>query len=126
MSIDPAMAAVDTFYRDVEPAEAERRVSALRVTTAAIFSEPADHRPGGLCHQPLSSAPKIGRSALIGSSRWLTEPTPTSCDGPRATTHFSPALPTSPRCLQTARPRAERLRSRIADEQPGSMALAHR
>ena len=41
MSIDPAMAAVDTFYRDVEPAGAERRVSALRVTTAAIFSVPA-------------------------------------------------------------------------------------
>jgi alpha/beta hydrolase family protein len=39
MSIDPAKAAVDTFYRNVEPAEAERR--ALRVTTAAIFSEPA-------------------------------------------------------------------------------------
>ena len=41
MSINPAMAVARTFYHDVEPAEAERRVSALRATTAAIFSDPA-------------------------------------------------------------------------------------
>jgi pimeloyl-ACP methyl ester carboxylesterase len=40
MSIDPALA-VATFYHDVEPAEADRRVSALRATTAAVFSAPA-------------------------------------------------------------------------------------
>ena len=40
MSIEPAMA-VATFYHDVEPAEAARRVSALRATTAAVFSNPA-------------------------------------------------------------------------------------
>ena len=39
MSIEPAMA-VATFYHDVEPAEADRRVSALRATTAAVFSDP--------------------------------------------------------------------------------------
>jgi pimeloyl-ACP methyl ester carboxylesterase len=39
MSIDPALA-VATFYHDVEPAEADRRVSALRATTAAVFSAP--------------------------------------------------------------------------------------
>jgi pimeloyl-ACP methyl ester carboxylesterase len=40
MSIDPALA-VATFYHDVEPAEADRRVLALRATTAAVFTEPA-------------------------------------------------------------------------------------
>ena len=38
MSIDPEMA-VATLYHDVEPAEAERRVAALRATTAAVFSD---------------------------------------------------------------------------------------
>jgi pimeloyl-ACP methyl ester carboxylesterase len=40
MSIDPSLA-VATFYHDVEPAEAERRVAALRTTTAGIFSDAA-------------------------------------------------------------------------------------
>ena len=106
-SIDPAMAAVDTFYRDVEPAGAERRASALRVATAAILQRAG--RTAGLADCAINrfrSAPKIGRSALIGSSRWRTEPTPTSCDGPRATTHSLPPfrrrhVARRPRCSTT-------------------------